>query len=199
MFPNAVAPSTRTPQGQTVPCGHRQTLNRISCKRWGWARVRLSTKQVPHRTPLAKQLESLPTKFVRVFAAACTSVNGRLEDQLSNSKRSTAKPATKVAQANAKPPVQRQTNGAATGVQCALAVAAEKGLPTKSVTTPDTAATPPLTQQACAISVYLRQIEPVKSESGDHGDLVSWAPFHAATLLSWWVARPQVRNRRSKH
>ena len=64
--------------------------------------------------------------------------------------------------------VQQQTNGAASAVQRALTVAAKKGLPTKPTEPPSNPATPTLTQQPCAIPVYLRQIQPIKSESGDY-------------------------------
>ena len=108
---------------------------------------------------------------------------------MSNSKRCTAKPTATAAQAKAKPPVQRQTNGAETGFQRALTVAADNGLPAKPTEPPSNPATKFITQKSCAIPVYF-QAEPVESESGDYGDLVAWAPFHAGKLLSWWGSTP---------
>ena len=116
-------------------------------------------------------------------------MSGKLEAQLSNSKRCTAKPTAKAVQAKAKPSVQRQTSGAETGVQRALTVAADNGLPAKQSEPPSRPAIKFITQKSCAIPVYFQAV-PVESETGDNGDLVALAPFHAGKLLSWWGSAP---------
>ena len=116
-------------------------------------------------------------------------VRGKLEAQLTNSKRSTANPVAKAAQPKVKPPVQRQTNGAVTAVQRALTIDADNGLPAKPTEPPSNPATKFITQKSCAIPVYFQAV-PVESETGDKGDLVAWAPFHAGKLLSWWGSTP---------
>ena len=116
-------------------------------------------------------------------------VRGKLEAQLTNSKRSTANPVAKAAQPKVKPPVQRQTNGAVTAVQRALTIDADNGLPAKPTEPPSNPATKFITQKSCAIPVYFQAV-PVESETGDKGDLVAWAPFHAGKLLSWWGSSP---------
>ena len=122
--------------------------------------------------------------------AVPTSRKGNLAHSSLSSKRSTAKPATKAVARKAKTPVRRPTNEAPTRVQRGSTPTVETSpLPnlTDSKSSPSTKF---ITQQPCAIPVYMHGTGPVIDPEKDYGDLATSSLFHAASLLSWFSSVP---------
>ena len=120
---------------------------------------------------------------------AFTSVNGRLAGQLSNSKSTSASPTKKSVTPKTRPPCKWQSLDPATNVQRLLKVAAENSLPTNSSEPPSNPAPKFITQQSCAVPIFITT-HPTRPNEEDHGDLVASAAFHGAKLLSLWGGPP---------
>ena len=109
---------------------------------------------------------------------------------MSNSKPGKPKSAKAAVKPRATTAVKRQNNRLATAVQRASTPTVEpSSLPnfTDSKSSPSTKF---ITQQPCAIPVYMHGTGPVIDPEKDYGDLATSPLFHAASLLSWFSTVP---------